>query len=112
MSNWILRENRQFHKRQNRAGKMQSAVTRYYNINKILMSKLGCWPTQSKFMKILLPTIITSFIFSIGFLEVNSSRFLCYRCKTMCASIKTIVQIKVVCVCACIRERKRKRERV
>lgn len=51
---------------------MQSAVKRYYNINKILMSKLGGWPTQSIFMKILLPTIITSFIFSIGFLEVNS----------------------------------------
>ncbi|XP_011637959.2 uncharacterized protein LOC105427760 [Pogonomyrmex barbatus] len=48
---------------------MQSAVKRYYNINKIFMSKLGGWPTQSRFMKILLPTIITSFIFSIGFLE-------------------------------------------
>ncbi|XP_077268246.1 uncharacterized protein LOC143900594 isoform X2 [Temnothorax americanus] len=48
---------------------MQSAVKRYYNINKSLMSKLGGWPTQSKFMKILLPTIITSFIFCIGFLE-------------------------------------------
>ncbi|XP_028047650.2 odorant receptor 4 isoform X1 [Monomorium pharaonis] len=48
---------------------MQSAVRRYYNINKILMSKLGSWPTQSTFMKILLPTIVTSFIFCIGFLE-------------------------------------------
>ncbi|XP_070516405.1 odorant receptor 9a-like [Cardiocondyla obscurior] len=48
---------------------MQSAVKRYYSINKSLLSKLGGWPTQSRFMKILLPTIITSFIFSIGFLE-------------------------------------------
>lgn len=53
-------------------GEMQSAVKRYYNINKFLVSKLGGWPSQSKFMKILLPTIITSFIFSIGFLEVTT----------------------------------------
>lgn len=62
--------------RQNLVEEMQSAVERYYNINKILMSKLGGWPTQSKFMKILLPTIVASFIFSIGFLEVKSRRFL------------------------------------
>ncbi|XP_011059994.1 PREDICTED: uncharacterized protein LOC105149343 isoform X2 [Acromyrmex echinatior] len=48
---------------------MQSAMKHYYNINKIFLSKLGGWPTQSKFMKILLPTIITSFVFSIGFLQ-------------------------------------------
>lgn len=70
---------------QSRVGEMQSAVKRYYNINKILMSKVGVWPTQSKFMKILLPTIVTSLIFSIGFLEVNSRRFLC-PCKNGCAN--------------------------
>lgn len=59
---------------------MQSAVKRYYNINKILMSKLGVWSTQSKFMKILLPIVTTSFLFCIGFLEVNSHRFLCGVC--------------------------------
>ncbi|KYQ49620.1 hypothetical protein ALC60_11321 [Trachymyrmex zeteki] len=52
-----------------RLGEMQSAVKHYYNINKILLSKLGSWPTQSKLIKILLPTIIMSFVFSIGFLE-------------------------------------------
>ncbi|XP_020299630.1 odorant receptor 4-like [Pseudomyrmex gracilis] len=49
--------------------KTQSAVKRYYNINKILMSKIGIWPGQSKFMKILLPTVILSFPLSIGILE-------------------------------------------
>ncbi|XP_071629212.1 putative odorant receptor 92a isoform X3 [Temnothorax longispinosus] len=48
---------------------MQSAVKHYYNVNKILMSKLGTWPAQSIFAKIVLPTITTAFIFSIGFLE-------------------------------------------
>ncbi|XP_020299629.1 odorant receptor 4-like [Pseudomyrmex gracilis] len=52
---------------------MQSAVKHYYNINKFLVSKLGGWPSQSKFMRILAPTIITSFIFSIGFLEVSGT---------------------------------------
>ncbi|KYM94204.1 hypothetical protein ALC62_15159 [Cyphomyrmex costatus] len=55
--------------RQPKVGEMQSAVNRYYNINKVLLSKLGGWPTQSKFLKILLPTIMMSFVFSIGFLE-------------------------------------------
>ncbi|XP_024890089.1 uncharacterized protein LOC112466291 isoform X2 [Temnothorax curvispinosus] len=48
---------------------MQSAVKHYYNVNKILMSKLGTWPAQSIFAKIVLPTIATAFIFSFGFLE-------------------------------------------
>ncbi|KAG5306985.1 OR9A protein, partial [Acromyrmex insinuator] len=66
----------------NQVGEMQSAMKHYYNINKIFLSKLGGWPTQSKFMKILLPTIITSFVFSIGFLQVNSCRSLyCRRAK-------------------------------
>ncbi|XP_071629214.1 uncharacterized protein [Temnothorax longispinosus] len=48
---------------------MQSGVKHYYNVNKILMSKLGIWPAQSTFAKIVLPTITTAFLFSIGFLE-------------------------------------------
>ncbi|XP_072762599.1 uncharacterized protein [Anoplolepis gracilipes] len=48
---------------------MQSAVKRYYNINKIFMSKIGGWPTQSIFIKIFLSTVISTFIFSLAFLE-------------------------------------------
>ncbi|KAL0118816.1 hypothetical protein PUN28_009467 [Cardiocondyla obscurior] len=48
---------------------MHAAVKYYYNINKIFMSNLGIWPEQSVFMKIVLPTIITSFFFCIAFLE-------------------------------------------
>ncbi|XP_011708218.1 PREDICTED: uncharacterized protein LOC105462966 [Wasmannia auropunctata] len=54
---------------QNRVGKMQLTVKHYYNVNKILMSKMGTWPTQSTFKKIALPTLTTTVIFSIGFLE-------------------------------------------
>ncbi|XP_018355271.1 PREDICTED: uncharacterized protein LOC108756160 [Trachymyrmex septentrionalis] len=55
---------------QNHGGEMQSAVKYYYNINKIFMSKLGTWPTQSIFEKTLLPAIFTIFVASIGFLEL------------------------------------------
>ncbi|XP_070157815.1 odorant receptor 13a-like isoform X1 [Polyergus mexicanus] len=48
---------------------MQSAVKHYYNINKILITKIGGWPTQNNFIKILLPTIITTVLFSQAFFE-------------------------------------------
>ncbi|KAL6430892.1 hypothetical protein ACFW04_006998 [Cataglyphis niger] len=48
---------------------MQSAIKRYYNINKILIKKIGDWPNQNIYIKILLPTIIATVIFSQAFFE-------------------------------------------
>ncbi|KAL0118831.1 hypothetical protein PUN28_009468 [Cardiocondyla obscurior] len=50
---------------------MQSAMTHYYNINKMLMTKMGIWPKQHVFVKVALPTILTALIFSIAILELE-----------------------------------------
>nr|XP_012231988.1 PREDICTED: uncharacterized protein LOC105677736 [Linepithema humile] len=37
---------------------MQSAILRYYSINKTFMSQIGAWPYQSRSMRILIPCVI------------------------------------------------------